>query len=64
MRTRVGDRFLLCSDGLTDVVDDPTLALTLRESADPTDCATQLIKLALAAGGPDNITVAIADVQP
>jgi serine/threonine protein phosphatase PrpC len=63
MRTRTGDRFLLCSDGLTDVVDDPAIGLALREPAEPSDCAGRLIKLALAAGGPDNVTVIVADVQ-
>jgi serine/threonine protein phosphatase PrpC len=59
---RPGDRYLLCSDGLSDVVADEALAATLNARADPTDCARTLVSLALAAGGPDNITVVIADV--
>jgi PPM family protein phosphatase len=56
-----GDRYLLCSDGLSGVVSDETIAGTLREYSDPNQCAERLIQLALRAGGPDNITVIIAD---
>jgi protein phosphatase len=56
-----GDRYLLCSDGLSGVVSDETIAATLREYSDPNQCAERLIQLALRAGGPDNITVIIAD---
>ncbi|MFE4462270.1 PP2C family protein-serine/threonine phosphatase [Nocardia tengchongensis] len=54
-----GDRFLLCSDGLTDVVDDTTLATS---PAGPDIVADQLVGLALASGGPDNISVIVADL--
>jgi serine/threonine protein phosphatase PrpC len=57
-----GDRFLLCSDGLSDYVDDPTIGRTLREIRDPQACAKELIELALAAGTFDNVTVVVADV--
>ncbi|HEX7659087.1 MAG TPA: protein phosphatase 2C domain-containing protein [Pseudonocardiaceae bacterium] len=60
--TRIGDRFLLCSDGLSDVVDDDTIGETLR-IPHPHACADQLIKLALHGGGPDNVTVIVADVE-
>ncbi|MBX6752518.1 MAG: serine/threonine-protein phosphatase [Micromonosporaceae bacterium] len=56
-----GDRYLLCSDGLSGVVSDETIAATLREYADPHQCADRLVQLALRAGGPDNITVIVAD---
>lgn len=59
---RAGDRFLLCSDGLSDYVDDETIAATLREHADRQVCAAELISRTLAAGAPDNVTVIIADV--
>jgi protein phosphatase len=59
---RQGDRFLLCSDGLSDVVDDDAIGQALREHADPRHCAEQLVKLALKAGGPDNVTAVIGDV--
>jgi len=57
-----GDRYLLCSDGLSGVVSDETIAGTLREYVDPNQCAERLIQLALRGGGPDNITVIVADV--
>jgi len=58
----VGDRWLLCSDGLSGVVSHDTLEETLLEVSDPGECADQLISLALKAGGPDNITCIVADV--
>src|SRR5262245_57642147 len=57
-----GDRYLLCSDGLTAVVSAETIAETLREYVDPAQCVERLIQLALRGGGPDNITVIVADV--
>jgi serine/threonine protein phosphatase PrpC len=59
---RPGDRFLLCSDGLSGVVSDETLAETLRVYHDPRECADRMIELALRGGGPDNITCIVADV--
>ena len=59
---RAGDRYLLCSDGLSGVVSDETLADTLRAYRDPRECADRLIELALRGGGPDNITCIVADV--
>ena len=58
---RAGDRYLLCSDGLSGVVSDETLAEALR-IPDPQACADRLIELALKGGGPDNVTVIVADV--
>jgi protein phosphatase len=58
-----GDRFLLCSDGLTDVVDDATLSAALCRDT-PEAVADQLVERALRAGGPDNVTVIVADLQP
>ncbi|GLZ81270.1 protein phosphatase [Actinorhabdospora filicis] len=57
-----GDRYLLCSDGLSGVVSDETIAQTLREFADPGEATERLVQLALRGGGPDNITVIVADV--
>ncbi|KWV31947.1 MULTISPECIES: PP2C family protein-serine/threonine phosphatase [Micromonospora] len=62
MVPRAGDRWLLCSDGLSNVVRPDTLTEVLRETPEREDCARRLIDLALRAGGPDNITVLIADV--
>ena len=58
---RTGDRYLLCSDGLSDVVSDETIENTMREGTND-ECADRLIELALRSGGPDNVTVVIADV--
>ncbi|GAA3774491.1 PP2C family protein-serine/threonine phosphatase [Micromonospora maritima] len=62
MVPRAGDRWLLCSDGLSNVVRADTLTEVLGEGLDRDACAARLIDLALRAGGPDNITVVIADV--
>jgi serine/threonine protein phosphatase PrpC len=59
---RAGDRWLLCSDGLTTVVSAGSIADTMREHPDAQACAERLLDLALRGGGPDNITVIIADV--
>lgn len=59
---RVGDRWLLCSDGLSGVVSRATMLATLTEVEDPGDCADALVALALAAGAPDNVTCVIGDV--
>ncbi|MBT0567718.1 PP2C family serine/threonine-protein phosphatase [Williamsia sp. CHRR-6] len=59
---RAGDRYLLCSDGLSDVVTEETIADTLGSVADHGACADRLIELALRGGGPDNVTVVVADV--
>src|SRR5688572_29697618 len=59
-----GDRYLLCSDGLSNVVSMETMAEVLREYHDPEACAERLIDLALRAGGPDNITAIVADLVP
>ncbi|GAB3674594.1 PP2C family protein-serine/threonine phosphatase [Saccharopolyspora tripterygii] len=58
---RAGDRYLLCSDGLTGPVSTETMAEALRIQ-DPQQCADRMIELALKGGGPDNVTVIIADV--
>ncbi|MFW2512665.1 PP2C family protein-serine/threonine phosphatase [Demequina sp. SO4-13] len=60
--TRAGDRWMLCSDGLSGVVSRETLHKTLVEVSDPADCADALVSLALSAGAPDNITCIVADV--
>jgi PPM family protein phosphatase len=58
---RTGDRYLLCSDGLSDPVSDETI-LDALQIPDVTDSADRLIELALRGGGPDNVTVVVADV--
>ncbi|MDP9398331.1 MAG: protein phosphatase 2C domain-containing protein, partial [Actinomycetota bacterium] len=57
-----GDRFLLCSDGLSGVVSEESMQRVLTEVTDPGAACETLIDLALRAGGPDNITCVVADV--
>jgi protein phosphatase len=57
-----GDRYLLCSDGLTDVVGDEAVHQILSTVPDAEDAVSQLITLAIRNGGPDNITCIVADV--
>lgn len=59
---QAGDIFLLCSDGLINHVDDPTIALVLGED-DPAEAAWKLVGLALQNGGSDNCTVLIVRVD-
>jgi PPM family protein phosphatase len=57
---RAGDVLLLCSDGLTGPLDDPRVLELMLKYQDPVRCCRALTEAACAAGGPDNITVAIA----
>lgn len=59
---RVGDRYLICSDGLSGVVSHQTLEDTLAGYQAPNETVQELIQLALRGGGPDNITCIVADV--
>nr|WP_130797355.1 PP2C family serine/threonine-protein phosphatase [Streptomyces otsuchiensis] len=59
---RAGDRYLVCSDGLSGVVSHETMEHTLGAFAPPQETIRELIELALRGGGPDNITCIIADV--
>jgi PPM family protein phosphatase len=56
-----GDRYLICSDGLSSVVSADTIGGTLRDYRDPQECVERLVGLALRGGGPDNVTVIVAD---
>ena len=59
-----GDRILLCSDGLSDMVHEDGISLILAESPDdPEKAARGLLSAALDAGGNDNITVVVIDVK-
>ncbi|ONH30586.1 PP2C family protein-serine/threonine phosphatase [Pseudofrankia asymbiotica] len=60
-QVRVGDRYLLCSDGLSGVVSGETILEALLGTT-PRDAVDRLVELALKGGGPDNITVVVADV--
>lgn len=57
-----GDRWLLCSDGLSGFVSPETIAQTLADTTDLDECADRLLQLALRAGSTDNVTVVVADV--
>ena len=59
---RVGDRFLVCSDGVTGVLTDDELADVLLDVAEPADAVERIIELARNGGGPDNITCVVADL--
>ncbi|MDQ1126039.1 MULTISPECIES: PP2C family protein-serine/threonine phosphatase [Microbacterium] len=62
MQTQPGDRWLICSDGLCGVVDDAQTAKVLRQDLAPGRTADMLLKLALDAGAPDNVTIVLVDV--
>ncbi|MDT7572297.1 MAG: family protein phosphatase [Actinomycetota bacterium] len=58
---RAGDRYLLCSDGLTGPVGSNDTLQSALSTPDPQEAVDQLVQLALRGGGPDNITVIVAD---
>lgn len=58
-----GDRLLLCSDGLTDLVDEASIARILLETTRSSDACERLVQRALDAGGRDNVTVIVAAYQ-
>jgi PPM family protein phosphatase len=59
---RTGDRYLLCSDGLTDEVSEDDIADVLRRIDDPEEVARDLVRRANESGGRDNITIVVVDV--
>ncbi|HKP83616.1 MAG TPA: protein phosphatase 2C domain-containing protein [Pyrinomonadaceae bacterium] len=60
LKLSVGDQLLLCTDGLTETVDDEIIAQVIRESNSAQNACQALVDLALASGGPDNVTVVLA----
>jgi PPM family protein phosphatase len=56
-----GDQLLLCTDGLTETVEDETISKVLRQQKSAQDACQELVNLALAGGGADNITVVLAN---
>ena len=60
---RDGDRIMLCSDGLTAMVDEDTIKRVLQEKKSPQAAADELVDLANEAGGEDNITVVVLDLS-
>jgi PPM family protein phosphatase len=59
---QLGDRFLLCSDGLFNEVPEERIGSTMRRLAHPRDVADELVRQAVESGGRDNVTVVIVDV--
>jgi PPM family protein phosphatase len=57
-----GERFLICSDGLSGELDDPTIARLLCLAAEPHEVARLLVETANSSGGRDNISVIVVDV--
>ncbi len=62
MPTQIGDRFLLCSDGLFNEVAEEDIVAILQACPEPNDAADRLVEAAIAAAGRDNVTVAVIDV--
>ena len=62
IETFLGDRYLLCSDGLSRVVNEQTLHQVLTSADDLDEATSRLVGLAIEGGGPDNITCIVADV--
>ena len=58
-----GDRLLLCSDGLNAMLDDYQIEEILRDVTDPQTCADMLVSAARNAGGYDNITTIVVDIE-
>ncbi|MEV0681970.1 MerR family transcriptional regulator [Actinosynnema sp. NPDC050436] len=61
---RVGDRYLVCTDGLHTVVARDDLREVLARAADPEEATRRLVDLANERGGPDNVVCVVADVVP
>ncbi len=61
---RIGEIFLLCSDGLCDMVDDAAILNVVRAEQNLDDCCVRLVQMANDNGGADNITVAMARLEP
>ena len=57
-----GDQLLLCTDGLTETVEDDTIAQVLRDAESAQTACQSLVDLALAGGGVDNVTVVVAHI--
>jgi protein phosphatase len=64
MRVRLGDQFLLCSDGLYDMVEDTAIKQTMLSAKDAHEACARLVAQAREGGGHDNITVGVIRLQP
>lgn len=63
LNVETGDRLLLCSDGICGMIEDHEIASIMRQAPSAQSCADQLVEAALAAGGFDNATAAVVDVE-
>jgi serine/threonine protein phosphatase PrpC len=63
MDTRPGDRWLICSDGLTGVVDNEHISDALASEQSPAEVVSDLVKQALDGGAPDNVTIVVVDIS-
>jgi PPM family protein phosphatase len=63
IKTQPGDRWLLCSDGLSSYVSDSTLSAVLVADNDAEEAANTLVKESLDNGAPDNVTVIVVDID-
>ena len=63
INVHAGDRLMLCSDGLSSMVEDEDIERVMAHTSDPQRCAAQLVNEAIAAGGYDNVTVIVTDIQ-
>ncbi|WP_053587709.1 PP2C family serine/threonine-protein phosphatase [Actinomyces sp. oral taxon 414] len=59
---QAGDRFVICSDGLSALVSEPVIEAVVHSARPPRQVARELVDRALAAGGTDNVTVLIVDI--
>ena len=62
INVETGDRLLVCSDGLSSMIEDEQIEAVMRRVPDPQRCASQLANEAIAAGGHDNVTVIVSNV--
>lgn len=63
LNVETGDRLLLCSDGICGMIEDHEIASIMRQAPSAQNCADQLVEAALAAGGFDNATAVVVDVE-
>ena len=63
LNVETGDRLLLCSDGICSMIEDHEIASIMRQAPSAQSCADQLVEAALAAGGFDNATAVVVDVE-
>lgn len=63
LNVETGDRLLLCSDGICGMIEDHEIASIMRQAPSAQSCADQLVEAAIAAGGFDNATAVVVDVE-